>query len=176
MARQSLLEFQTRLAGRLSDPQSDSTATWLGFQAASRRWLVDLADLAEVVNGARITPVPWARRWFLGLTNIRGVLYGCTDLAAFMGQAASSEAGEATLLVAHPRFGVNAALRVEHSLGLFNPSGFTASSAPPDKHEWILRVNQDAQGHEWWVLDMGRLLTSDHFLDAADRERFARRS
>lgn len=174
MARQSLREFQTRLAGRLADPQPDSTATWLGFLAAGRRWLVDLADLAEVVNGARITPVPWARTWFLGLTNVRGGLYGCTDLAAFIGHAASSEAGEPTLLVAHPRFGVNAALRVGHSLGLFSPSAFIASSPPPDRHEWIVRMDKDAQGREWWVLDMGRLLTSDHFLDAADRERFTR--
>lgn len=175
MARQSLLEFQTRLAERLANPHPESTATQLGFEAAGRRWLVALADLAEVVNGAQITPVPWARRWFLGLTNIRGVLYGCTDLAAFMEQAAVLEASAATLLVAHPRFGVNAALRVARSLGLFNPIGFTASFVPPDKHEWILGVNQDAQGHQWWVLDVGRLLTSDRFLDAADRERFARR-
>lgn len=175
MARQSLLEFQARLAERLANPQPESAATQLGFEAAGRRWLVALADLAEVVNGARITPVPWARKWFLGLTNIRGVLYGCTDLAAFMGQAATPEAGAATLLVAHPRFGVNAALRVVRGLGLFNPSEFTASFVPPDRHEWVLGVNQDAQGHQWWVLGMGRLLTSDRFLDAADRERFARR-
>jgi hypothetical protein len=118
MAKQSLRDFQAQLAERLSSAaQAGQAASKLGFLAGGRYWLVDLTEIDEVVTVTQMTPVPRAKPWFLGLTNLRGLIYGCTDLAAFLGLGQSSAQGEYRLLIAAPRFGVNAALCIDRDPG-----------------------------------------------------------
>ena len=162
--KQSLIEFQAQLAERLRAATRTPLASGLGFAAGGRLWLTDLFEMGEVVTDAVIVPVPWAKPWFLGLANVRGVIYGCTDLAAFMGLAA--EGGEGTLLLAHPRLEINAALRIDRTLGLRSPARMTREDVPPDAPPWVSAQWRDAQGQVWTQLSLERLVTSQPFLDA----------
>ena len=167
MAKQSLRDFQAQLAERLSAAaQAGQAASKLGFLAGGRYWLVDLTEIDEVVTVTQMTPVPRAKPWFLGLTNLRGLIYGCTDLAAFLGLGQSSAQGEYRLLIAAPRFGVNAALCIDRTLGLRSPAQMTALPDATEAAEWTRQRWQDAEGLEWTELDIGRLMTSPLFLDA----------
>lgn len=170
MAKQSLREFQSRLAERLKSAARDGAVSKLGFVAGGRQWLTDLTEISEVVSVAKLTPVPWARPWFLGLANIRGLIYGCTDLAAFMGLGQDMARGEIRLLLSHPRFGVNAAIRVERTLGLRNQAEMTPLPARPDDAEWIMNRWHGADGVEWIEISMERLVASPRFLDIATEE------
>jgi len=167
MAKQSLRDFQAKLAERLSSAaQTGQTASKLGFLAGGQYWLADLTEIDEVVSVNQLTPVPRAKPWFLGLANLRGLIYGCTDLAAFLGLGQTSGCNEYRLLIAAPRFGVNAALCIDRTLGLRSPAQMTALPDATEAVEWARKRWQDAEGLEWTELDIGQLVTSAPFLDA----------
>lgn len=164
--KQSLRDFQAQLAERFRTASSHNPASKLGFQAGGRHWLADLAEINEVVTVAGISPVPWAKPWFAGLASIRGTVYGCTDLAAFAGLAEVMPPGESRLLLVHPRYGINAALRMERALGLRNLSEMSAAARQGDDADWWKGRWHGADGTEWIELDMERLVASPAFLDA----------
>lgn len=163
----SLREFQARLAERLQSAARGETLSKLGFLAGGRHWLTDLTEISEVVTVERIVPVPWAKPWFLGLASIRGVIYACTDLAGFLGLGQDPARGESNLLLAHPRFGINAALRIERTLGLRYPTQMTQAQPPVDAPPWELALWRDAEGQDWVELSVEKLVTAPQFLDAA---------
>lgn len=163
----SLREFQAQLAERLRSVARSEAASKLGFLAGGRTWLTELTQLNEVVSVTEIIPVPWAKPWFLGLANVRGVIYGCTDLAGFMGLDQDHARGESRLLLAHPRFGINAALRVERTLGLRNPAQMSQEITPPDAPPWVQALWRDAEGQVWTELNVERLVAAPQFLEAA---------
>lgn len=165
--KQSLREFQTQLAEKLKLAQvSRGVVSKLGFIAGGRNWLVDLDQVNEVVTVSGLTEAPWVRPWFIGVASVRGMLYGCTDLAAFLGLAEPMPAGESHLLLAHPRFGVNAALRIERALGLRALADLRRESAGPDAANWEIARWRDAEDQEWVELSMQNLLASPVFLEA----------
>ncbi len=161
--RLSLREFQAQLAERLRSAAAGGVASKLGFTAGGRHWLVDLTEINGVVSAPEITPLPWARPWFLGLANIRGMVYGCTDLAAFLGLAPNH--GTTALLLVHPRFGVPAALAVEQVLGLRQPGELQDTQTAGDQ-PWIAGAWHDHQGTMWQALSMQRLVSAPEFLEA----------
>ena len=76
-AKESLREFQTRLAEKLKAAEAAKGASSkLGFVAGGRHWLVDLNQINEVVTVPALTEVPWAKSWFVGVASVRGALYG----------------------------------------------------------------------------------------------------
>lgn len=165
--KQTLREFQQHLAERLQSVAHAPLPSKLGFQAGGQLWLVDLTAISELVNVVEILPVPWSMPWFLGLANVRGTLYGCTDLAAFAGLDRDGVAGGGPLLLVHPRFGINAALRVERVLGLHNPRQMTHEPSSENTPSWIRSYWHDAAGQTWSELDIERLITDSRFLEVA---------
>ncbi len=102
--RISLREYQegmiVRLQGATSASQEDAR---LGFELAGERWLLDLADIAEVLPLPTVAPVPLAQSWFRGVANIRGNLVSVVDLQAFFGGNALMPTSFSRLLLLHPR-------------------------------------------------------------------------
>lgn len=180
--RLSLREFQAQLAERLQGAaRRGQTASKLGFLAGGRHWLVELDQVNEVVTASGLTPVPWAQPWFVGVLSVRGALYGCTDLAAFLGVAEPMTGGDVNVLLAHPRFGINAALRIERVLGLRGVSDMRATPMAGDDRgdasaarsesvdsgrESALTEWRDADGTVWTELSVERLMASPAFLRA----------
>ena len=79
-----LREFQERLSERLRNASGTSRAARLGLAIGDQRWLVDLAEAGEIVPiPTQMTPVPLTRDWFKGLVNLRGTLFGVSDLMRF---------------------------------------------------------------------------------------------
>ncbi|MCS6786805.1 MAG: chemotaxis protein CheW [Thiobacillaceae bacterium] len=167
--RRTLREFQAHLTQRLQSASSETLASKLGVACGGLRWLVDLTEVSEVVTDASVTPVPWVQPWFGGVANVRGTLYGCTDLAAFLGLPTDGAWGQTRLLLVHPRLGMNAALKVEETLGLHNPAQLQESARPHvlNGHalDFVRRSWLDAQAITWLELDVARLVTSARFLD-----------
>ncbi|MFY8062879.1 MAG: chemotaxis protein CheW, partial [Usitatibacteraceae bacterium] len=87
MARKSSLrEFQRSVAERLRDPSRlRAFASKLGFQVGDESWIVNLADVAEVIPVPAFVPVPQTRPWFCGVANVRGKLFSVVDFAGFQG-------------------------------------------------------------------------------------------
>ncbi|KYC28896.1 Chemotaxis signal transduction protein [Sterolibacterium denitrificans] len=181
--RLSLREFQAGLAERLSSAArgADSRAL-LGIQAGNGYWLLGLADAGEIVplaslpSRASLTPVALTKPWFVGLVNIRGVLYGVVDFSLFQGGEPTPLNDDARLLLIGTRYGSNSALLVSRTLGLKNPDGLecvaeveaAAESGPAQS--WIGETycdRQDAVAPRWRRLRVQPLLVHPEFLDIA---------
>jgi twitching motility protein PilI len=166
-SKQSLREFQTQLADKLKLAQgSNENSSKLGFVAGGKNWLVNLDQVNEVVTVPSLTEAPWAHPWFVGVASVRGALYGCTDLAAFAGLAEPMPAGETRLLLAHPRFGVNAALRIDRALGLRALSELSPVPMPQDRPAWEISHWRGADDQIWVEISMQNLVSMPGFLEA----------
>lgn len=163
--RLSLQEFQRQLAERLQAATAGSgTRSKLGFIAGGRQWLTDLSQVNEVVAVGHLTPIPWTRPWFMGMASVRGALFGCTDFALYQDLPCTAGKGEHRLLLAHPRFGVNAALRIDRALGLRNVEHMVAIPADGQTVDWVESRWQDEAGVEWTEINVQKLVTSPRFL------------
>ena len=107
-----------------------------------------------MVTVPNLTEAPWAQPWFVGVASVRGALYGCTDLAAFLGLAEPMPAGESRLLLVHPRFGVNAALRIERALGLRALSDLSPVPLPQNAAAWEISHWLGADDQSWAEISM----------------------
>lgn len=160
----NLREFQTALSQQLQAAASrDTTGSRLGFRVGETNWLVGLADTEEVLPVPPIVKVPGARRWFRGMTNIRGNLFAVSDFADFLGQGVTSDHAHCRLLIPHHGFGVNAALLVGGTLGLKNIDQYRPCEGASDQ-PWVARRYADDTGTEWHDMDFGQLLGHAGFL------------
>jgi twitching motility protein PilI len=164
--KQSLRDFQTQLAEKLKAAQgATGPSSKLGFVAGGRHWLVGLEQINEVVTVPELNPVPWAQPWFAGVASVRGALYGCTDLGAFLNLSEVLPPGEAHLLLAHPRFGVNAALRIERTLGLRAVESLMPETAPDTASPWIAAHWRGLDDQVWAELSVEKLVAAPAFLE-----------
>lgn len=164
-AREPLRDFQARLAQKLKAAVASGATSKLGALAGGRYWLMNLDQVNEVVTVPQLTEVPWSQPWFAGVTSVRGVIYGCVDLAAFAGVAEPLPSGEAHLLLAHPRFGMNVALRVERALGLRPQAELVPEPPQADAPDWTLGRWRDGAGELWTQISVEKLVNMPAFLE-----------
>ncbi|MDR3393820.1 MAG: chemotaxis protein CheW [Parasulfuritortus sp.] len=166
--RINLREFQARLADRLKTvAEQPGEASKLGFMAADGYWLVSLDQVSEVVTVPRLARAPWTQSWFLGVAGVRGTIYGCTDLAAFLGLKTGEPRDEIRLLLVNPRFGAHAAFRIDQALGLRTTSGMRRLPAGPAGAPWDVASFEDGDGVIWREISFDRLLAEPRFLQVA---------
>lgn len=167
--RISIREYQAALSERLrSAAVTASTATVLGVAIGENRWLVHMNDVSEVLPLPELAPVPLTRPWFRGVANVRGNLYGITDLAAFLGGARTPPGLETRILLASPRLGVNSGLLVKRMLGIRNLADFKRmDDDAPQSRPGSAGFYQDGEGQRWLELNLRDLLRDETFLQIA---------
>lgn len=169
--REALRELQTRLASRLQAARSEGVqASWLAVEAAGSRYLFPLAQSGEIFPFASPQSVPYTQKWFLGVANLRGGLYGVVDLAGFVaGQAPAlrTEAGraESRLVALNAALEVNCALLIDRLAGLRNLDAFASSSEPPEGSPSYFGAGYtDAGGAYWQEINLQALSQQPQFL------------
>ena len=138
--RASLRDFQENLASRLKAAAGEAApSARLSFESGDSRWLLRLDSSGEVLTVPEVSRVPLTKDWFLGVANVRGVLYGVSDFAAFLGGAATVRAAENRLLLIGQPHGVNVALLVTRLAGLRNLSELEPVDDVDDVSPWADR-------------------------------------
>lgn len=166
--RVSLRDFQESLASRLKAAAGEAApSARLSFEAGESRWLLKLDSSGEVLTVPGISRVPLTKDWFLGVANVRGVLFGVSDFGAFLGGAATVTGAESRLLLIGQPHGVNIALLVSRLAGLRNLGELEALEDGNDVSQWATHAWRDSDGRIWQELDCGRLLSHREFLDVA---------
>lgn len=157
--RLNLREFQQTLSNRIqAKDRSNEQLSSLGVQIAGQNWLVDMADISEVLTPPPLTPVPLSKAWFLGIANVRGNLYCVTDMAAYQHKGKASGSITNRVLLVAERHAFNAALLVDRVLGLRDARGWQQSENDgPGRY-------RDEQGTLWRRLDVSGLLEQAEFL------------
>lgn len=155
--RLNLRDFQQSLSNRLQDKSHAShQISTLGVQIAAQRWLIEMADISEVLPMLKATSLPLCKDWVVGMVNVRGNLYCVADISAFLNQGRVSGEIQNRLLILSDRYAFNAALLVERVFGL------------RDVEDWRYDAAQncyfDAQNITWHKLDVPNLLSQAEFL------------
>jgi len=168
MARKiPLREFHQQVLKRLESAAAteDAPVSKLGVEVNEGKWLVDLSSISEVVPVPNLVPVPLTHSWFRGVANVRGTLYGVTDLAALTGCGPTLPALDNRMLLVHPRFGVNAGILVRRVFGLRSPGQFRVLDSEGERPLWVAGEYRDDEGSRWKELDVGFLMRYPDFLN-----------
>lgn len=171
MARRkiSLREYQQGVVAKLqaiAQGGEIQAASMLGLQVGSQYWLVNLADVGEVIPPPELAQVPHSQPWFAGVANIRGNLYSVVDFSTFCGGEPVSGGADRRLILANPRFLVNSGLLVNRLLGLrhadqLQPIKMSSGAAP-----WVSAEFSDTDGRRWQELNIQALVSDQGFLQA----------
>jgi twitching motility protein PilI len=165
-AKLDLRAFQQELATRLAAKTSAQVEqSRLGLECAGGQWLIRLADAGEVIAVPSVASVPMTRRWYLGIANIRGNLYGCIDFAGFLGHEEPTASNASRLILFGPRVGeLRAGLVVHRVLGLRNLAELKGADAPDGAPSWYGSRWTDPRGGLWQEIDLARLAQDPAFL------------
>ena len=169
--REALRELQTRLASRLAAARSEGvSAAWLAVRAGAAAYLFPLAQAGEIFPLGNLQAVPYARPWFLGVTNLRGGAYGVVDLAGFIAPAHQRAPQEQWLSAAsvvsfNAALDMNCALLVDELAGLRKAEAFTSMSAAAEgAPAYFGHQFKDAQGELWQEINLQSLAQFSEFL------------
>lgn len=168
-ARIDLQSFQQELANRLAAKTTAQVeSSRLGLACGGERWLIRLADAAEVVAVPVIAEVPLTQPWFLGLANVRGNLYSVVDFAGFLGRDAPAPhgaAGQSRLILFGARaVDLKVGIVVQGVLGLRNLAELKAVAPDANAPAWYGQRWVDTSGSAWQEIELGRLVEDPGFL------------
>lgn len=146
-------------------------ASRLGMQLGEQHWLLDLADVVEVMPPPKLMPVPFTKAWFAGVACLHGNLVGVIDFAAFLGKPALESQDNARLVLLAERGRCHSALLFSRALGLQPCDRFERE---PDSTSlrpgWTAHAYRDADGQRWNLLDLEALLSHPDFVCIEDAE------
>lgn len=143
----------------------------IGFRIDDERFVVSRDEVREVLMMPdTVTRIPGARRWVLGLANVRGHLLPISDLKMMLG-AGRTAMDRRTRVVAVNHREVPAGLLVDEVFGFrrFVEGEFRAEWPPT-----VLRCDRylggafERRDEVWPVFSLHELLESEEFLQAAE--------
>jgi twitching motility protein PilI len=158
----SLRAFSDALAQRLSAAGAQVTRR-LAIRIGTTAYLLALEDAGEIVPLPVVAAVPWTKRWFRGLANVRGRLVGVVDLADLSGEPPLSPELAPQLLVAGLRQQAPVGLLVTRAFGLRNVAELQPAAAAESGLPWRGARWRDAQGTEFFDLNLAGLLADERF-------------
>lgn len=169
MAKTSnLREFQEAILAKLKDAASQAGAestSRLGVLAGSKRFLVNLNEVKEVLPVPPILTVPLTKSWFLGAANVRGNLYNVTDLAQFLGMPPTVKSVNNRIMLLSTESTTQVALLVDGLAGLRNVQGMKAKAGEDESKALFSRqMLADDDGGEWLELDTELLVQDKRFI------------
>lgn len=170
--REALRELQNRLAGRLLAARTDPmSVAWLAVVVGQAHCLLPLTQAGEIFPLTTVARVPYTQRWFSGVVNLRGGLYGVVDLASFMGEATPSVRSEqswsdARLVTFNVELETNCGLMVDGLMGLRRQDAFTGIEPAVDgSPSYMGNRYLDSEGRWWQEIDMRALSQTSRFLN-----------
>jgi twitching motility protein PilI len=168
MAKGSQLrEYQTSILARLEDAKkagAELQAGYLGVVIGSKNVLVNLQEISETLPIFDIHRVPVVKPWFLGVANVRGVLYAINDLAQMLEHTFTILSSEARLLLINDTVTSNIAFVVDKMIGLRKLDEMKLSEEVAEESVCLkLQTYRDAENRIWHMLDCDKLVRSKEF-------------
>lgn len=172
MAKSSnLREFQESILLKLKQAiASDGVVSTsrLGVTVGGKKLLINLVDVSEVLPMPLVQAVPLTQSWFLGIANIRGNLYNVADLAHFIKSPATQRSVSNRIVLLSSEVTTQAALMIESLVGLRNLDTMQlkaqASSKNIDNLHFIKQTYEDADGNEWFEVDIDAFVQDRVFI------------
>jgi twitching motility protein PilI len=168
MAKQSTLrEYQTNILARLENAKkagAEAPAGYLGVVIGNKNVLVNLQEISETLPIADVHRVPLVKPWFLGVANVRGVLYAINDLTQMLENKLTSISSNARLLLVSEAVTSNVAFVVDKLIGLRKLDELTLREDLLAESVCLKpQTYQDAENRIWYMLDCKQLVHSKEY-------------
>lgn len=154
-------------------PEKETTRrlwTGIGFGLFDRRFVVELAEVAELMRIPSFTTLPETRPWVMGVANVRGRLLTIVDLAVLFGQGSAMQRTQRRVLVIDREddyFG----FVVDESLGMqhFPREGFEeqVDEEVDEKYAAFIKGSFVSGGITWPVFSLFALLDDERIMNLA---------
>lgn len=167
------IERRSQESSKLSRQLAIDSQEWrgIGFSVAGRNFTTAVGHVAEIMPVPSIMPVPAAKSWLLGVTNIRGDLLPVVDLRQFL-FADKTLSSSRTRLMVIKNAEYMSSLLVDEVRGMlmFDNSQHTHDSTVEgvDENTYIDGA-YEKDGELWHVLNVPGLMSSAAFLDVASK-------
>lgn len=162
-----LRDYQQSILDRLEVVKTDNTmqtSSYLGVEISGRNVLVNLLDISETLVLGEVTTVPLVKPWFLGMTNVRGVLYAINDLGQLLDDRYSQLTSNTRLLLVNDSISSNVGVLVDRLIGLRSMENFKKKGKLEQGHICFNEdIYEDEHQTKWHVLDTVRLMESKEF-------------
>ena len=159
-----LRDYQKSILDRLDIVRSDATSvveSYLGVQIGGNNVLVNLLDISETLVVTEIQPVPLVKPWFLGMSNVRGVLYAINDLGQMLNNQFTEMSSDTRILLINNSIASNIGILVDRLVGLRQMDAFSIREV--EKQEGIFfqpEIYEDSEKKAWRILDCEGLVSS----------------
>jgi twitching motility protein PilI len=169
MAKTSnLREFQEAILLRLKEATAKGSAvstSRLGVIIGSKRVLINLNQVSEVLPVPPMQNVPLTMPWFLGVANVRGNLYNITDLAQFMGLPPTQKSTNNRIVLINSETTTQAAIVIDSLVGLRSVEAMKSKPKTKNKEAFFSKNSyEDGDKNEWLELDVEALVQDKAFI------------
>lgn len=162
-----LRDYQKSILDKLDMVRADASnasTNYLGVEISGRSVLVSLVDITETLVVPDIEPVPLVKQWFLGMTNVRGVLYAVNDLGQLLDKHHTEISSNTRMLLINESIVSNVGVLVDKLIGLRNLDEMNLLDGDTDNGICFKSASyKDDDGKVWYVLDSERLAMSREF-------------
>ena len=168
MSKQSQLrDYQTSILERLENAKkagAEAPAGYLGVVIGSKNVLVNLQEISETLPIMDIHRIPIVKPWFLGVANVRGVLYAINDIAQMLENPLTGISSSARLLLIREAVTSNVAFVVEKMIGLRKLEEMKLREESVENDICLKsQTYQDDENRVWHMLDCDKLICSKEF-------------
>jgi twitching motility protein PilI len=172
MAKTSnLREFQEAILLRLKEATAKGGAvstSRLGVIVGSKRVLINLHEVSEVLPVPPMQHVPLTQPWFLGVANVRGNLYNITDLAQFMGLPPTPKSINNRIVLINSEVTTQVAVVIDSLVGLRSVEAMKRKPANKNNKNKEVYLSgssyEDVDKNEWFELNVEALVQDKVFI------------
>jgi twitching motility protein PilI len=173
MAKQSSIrEYQQNILSRLENAKkvgAEAPAGFLGVVIGTKNVLINLQEISETLPITDIQPVPLVKPWFLGVANVRGVLYTINDMAQIIENNLTQLTSSARLLLISDSIAANVAFLADRLIGLRKLEELTPHTELAEDSICLKKQTyQDDQNRLWHMLDCDLFVRSKEFATPYD--------
>lgn len=162
-----LRDYQKSILDRLEVVRTDAssmTTSYLAVEIGGRNVLVDLLDISETLVVTDIQPVPLVKPWFLGMANVRGVMYAINDLKQLLDNSFTEISSNTRMLLVNETISSNVGILADRLVGLRSLETFKLKkNTEKDSICFKSDSYEDAEKRTWYMLDCEKLISSKDF-------------
>ena len=167
-ATNTLRDYQASILSRLEEAKqagANAASGYLGMVIASKNVLVNMQDISETLPITELYPVPLVKSWFLGVANVRGVLYAVNDVGQMLVGDRTVLSSNTRILLVNDEISSHVAVLVERLLGIRKLENMRRLTTD-ENTSFCMRPEtyEDEEGEVWQVLDCAKLVHSKEFV------------
>jgi twitching motility protein PilI len=167
-ATNTLRDYQASILARLEVAKQEGASAssgYLGMVVAGKNVLVNMQEISETLPITELYPVPLVKSWFLGVANVRGVLYAVNDVGQMIAGDKTVLSSNTRILLVSDDISSHVAILVERLLGIRKLDNMR--KLPSDERVGFCmkpEAYKDDEGNVWQVLDCAKLVESKEFV------------